>query len=76
MFDKEKDTKRQDWRKNWGRKGDTIGRGKSNLAGKAKGFWNYINILWYAVRTDGETQLVKKQMNKSYIVKRKIEIKH
>lgn len=34
-----KDTKRYVWRKNWGR------RGMSDLAGEAKGFWNYVNIL-------------------------------
>ena len=44
-FARVKDIKRQDQRKNWGRKEDTIGRGKWDLAGKAKGFWNYANIL-------------------------------
>lgn len=75
-FARGKDTKGQHWRKNWGRKGDTIGRGKSDLAGKAKSFWSYINIFYYTGRADRETQLGKKEQMNKYIVKRKIEIKH
>lgn len=71
-FSRGKNTKGQDWRENWGGKGDLRGRGKADWAVEAKGF----ELGKYFISSGlGETQLEKNSKWTNWcILKRKLGI--